>query len=77
MVTLTEKLSMNYKEDAPQHPANKEVKLSPFWSANPAAWFTTAEGAFKLRGIADERSCFYNFLHAFPETTVVLITALV
>jgi hypothetical protein len=63
-------------EDAP--PANNRVvKLPPFWTANPRAWFTSAEGAFRLRNIADEESRFFNCLHALPETTVSLIADLV
>jgi hypothetical protein len=63
-------------EDAP--PAtNRAVKLPPFWTANPRAWFTSAEGAFRLRNIADEESRFFNCLHALPETTVSLIPDLV
>jgi hypothetical protein len=63
-------------EDAP--PAvNRAVKLPPFWTANPRAWFTSAEGAFRLRNIADEESRFFNCLHALPETTVSLIADLV
>jgi hypothetical protein len=56
---------------------NRAVKLPPFWTANPRAWFTSAEGAFRLRDIADEESRFFNFLHALPETTVSLIADLV
>jgi hypothetical protein len=63
-------------EDAP--PANnRAVKLLPFWTANPRAWFTSAEGAFRLRNIADEESRFFNCLHALPEATVSLIADLV
>ena len=63
-------------EDAP--PANnRAVKLPPFWTANPRAWFASAEGAFQLRNIADERSRFFNCLHALPEATVCLIADLV
>ena len=63
-------------EDAP--PANnRAVKLPPFWTANPRAWFARAEGAFQLRNIADERSWFFNCLHALPEATVCLIADLV
>jgi hypothetical protein len=63
-------------EDAP--PANnRSVKLPPFWTANPQAWFTSAEGAFRLPNIADEESRFFNCLHALPEATVSLITDLV
>ncbi len=50
--------------------ANRAVKLPPFWTANPRAWFTSAEGAFRLRNIADEESRFFNCLHALPEATV-------
>ena len=63
-------------EDAP--PANnRAVKLPPFWTANLRAWFTSAEGAFRLRNIADEESRFFNCLHALPEATVSLIADLV
>jgi hypothetical protein len=63
-------------EDAP--PAvNRAVKLPPFWTANPRAWFASAEGAFQLRNIADERSRFFNCFHALPEVTVCLIADLV
>jgi hypothetical protein len=46
-------------------------------NANLRAWFTTAEGSFELRGIADERSRFFNSLHALSEATLVLIADLV
>jgi hypothetical protein len=62
-------------EDAP--PANRAVKLPPFWTTNPRAWFTSAEGAFRLRNIADEESRSFNCLHALLETTVSLIADLV
>ena len=45
-----------------QHPVNRAVKLSPFWPANPAAWFRAAEGSFVLCGIDDELARFYNVL---------------
>ena len=61
----------------PQHPVNRAVKLSPFWPANPAAWFRAAEGSFVLRGIDDELARFYNVLHALPEATVTLVADLV
>jgi hypothetical protein len=50
------------------------VKLPPFWTANPRAWFAST---FQLRNIADERSRFFNCLHALPEATVCLIADLV
>ncbi len=40
---------------------------------NPQAWFTSAEGAFRLRNIVDEESRFFNCLHTLPEMTVSLI----
>jgi hypothetical protein len=58
-------------------PANRGVKLPLFWTTNPRSWFTSAEGAFRLRNIADEESRFYNCLHALPETKVSLIANLV
>jgi hypothetical protein len=63
-------------EDAPPT-NNRAVKLPPFWTANPRAWFTSAEGAFRLRNITDEESRFFNCLHALPEATVSLIADLV
>jgi hypothetical protein len=63
-------------EEAP--PANnRAVKLPPFWTANPRAWFTSAEGAFRLRNIPNKDSWFFNCLHALPEATVSLIADLV
>ncbi len=57
--------------------ANRAVKLPPFFARNPRSWFTSAEGAFRLRNIADEESRFYNCMHTLPETTVSLIANLV
>jgi hypothetical protein len=63
-------------EDAPL--ANiRAVKLPPFWTVNPGAWFTSAERAFQLRNISDEESRFFNRLLALPEVTVSLIADLV
>jgi hypothetical protein len=39
--------------------ANRAVKLPPFKTTNPRSWFTSAEGVFRLRNIADEESRFY------------------
>jgi hypothetical protein len=62
----------------PAHaPINNSVKLPPFWPANVAAWFTSVEGVFELRGITSQRAQFFNVLAALPETTVVLIADLV
>jgi hypothetical protein len=64
-------------DDAPATPANRAVRLPPFWSANPRAWFTSAEGSFRLHNISDEESRFYNILQALPEATVSLMVNLV
>jgi hypothetical protein len=75
MVTSTRSMEKQH-EDAPPA-ANRAVKLPPFWTANLRAWFTSAEGAFRLHNITDEESWFFNCLHALPETTVSLIADLV
>jgi hypothetical protein len=66
----------NENERGEQRPT-REVKLTPFWPTNPAAWFRAAEGKFFLRGIDDELARFYNCLHALPESTITLISDLV
>jgi hypothetical protein len=68
-------LELPLPEDAT--PANGVVNLPLFWTTNPQSWFTSAEGAFRLCNIADEKSKFYNCLHAHPEATVILIADLV
>jgi hypothetical protein len=60
-------------EDTP--PANnRAVKLPPFWTANPRAWFASAEGAFQLRNIADERSRFFNHFQVLYRTYITPLT---
>jgi hypothetical protein len=56
---------------------NNSVKLPPFWPANVAAWFTSVEGVFELRGITSQRAQFFNVLAAQLESTTVLISDLV
>jgi hypothetical protein len=68
---------MEHPEQHEDAPANRAVKLPPFWTTNPWSCFTSAEGAFRLRDIVDEESRFYNCLHALPETSVSLIVGLV
>ncbi len=68
-------LKIPLPEDAP--PANRAVNGPPFWTTNPRSWFTSADGAFRLRNIADEESRLYNCLHALPEATVNLVADLV
>jgi hypothetical protein len=56
---------------------NRAVKQPSFKTASPRVWFTSAEGAFRLRNIANEESRFNNCLHATPEVTVSLVADLV
>jgi hypothetical protein len=56
---------------------DNDVPPAPHRNAILVAWFTTAEVTFELRGIADERSRFFNSFHALSEATVVLIADLV
>jgi hypothetical protein len=73
---------MQQQHGASQHsledaPANRAVKLPPFWTTNPQFWFMSAEGSVQLRNIVDEESRFYNCLHTLLEATVSLIADLV
>ena len=68
---------MQNDDDQREQRPNREVKLTPFWPTNPAAWFAAAEGKFFLRGLDCERARFYNCLHALPESTITLISDLV
>jgi hypothetical protein len=61
----------------PAAPVNNSVKLPAFWPANIAAWFSSVEGIFELRGITSQRAQYFNVLAALPESTVVLIADLV
>ncbi len=49
----------------------------PHRNANLRVWFTTAEGSFELRGIADERPGFLQLLACPPIGRRVLISGLV
>ncbi len=59
---------MEYSMDeVPPAPVKRAVKLLPFRSVNPAAWFAMAEDSFSLCNTAYEESHFFNVLHALPE----------
>jgi hypothetical protein len=40
-------------EDQPPQP--RDIKLPPFWTSRPRAWFTYVESRFRLRGIDDDQ----------------------
>jgi hypothetical protein len=61
------------EDDMPPISVNRAAKLPPFWLANPAAWFTTADGTFKLWVITDKGSRFFNCLHTLLEAGMVFI----
>jgi hypothetical protein len=45
-------------EDTPTQPQQRDIKLPPFWTTRPRAWFTFVESPFRLRGIEDDQSRF-------------------
>jgi hypothetical protein len=60
--------------DADQPPAQQpaaqsasSIRLPPFWSNLPAAWFRTAEAHFTLRGVTDLVEKFLVVLTALTE----------
>jgi hypothetical protein len=46
------------------------VRLTPFWSNSPAAWFRAAEAQFVIRGVTDPLEKFYVVLSALSESNV-------
>jgi hypothetical protein len=55
--------------DAP-HRGFAAVRLMPFWSNSPAAWFRAAEAQFVIRGVTDPLEKFYVVLTALSESNV-------
>jgi hypothetical protein len=53
-------------EDNPQQPQQRDIKLLPFWTTRPRAWFTFVESWFRLRGIEEDQSRFDHVLSALP-----------
>ncbi|XP_046976450.1 uncharacterized protein LOC124542553 [Vanessa cardui] len=43
-------------------PPSAQIKTPPFWPEKPAIWFAQVEGQFKLFGITDEATKFYQIL---------------
>jgi hypothetical protein len=46
------------------------VRLTPFWSNSPAAWFRAAEAQFFLRGVTCPMEKYYVVMSALTETNV-------
>lgn len=57
-------------EDIPQQPHGRDIKLPPFWTSRPRAWFTFVESRFRLRGIEDDQTKFDHVLSALPAEMV-------
>lgn len=55
-------------EDNPPQP--RDIKLPPFWTTRPRAWFTFVESRFRLRGIVSEQLKFDHVLSALPADMV-------
>jgi hypothetical protein len=64
----------------PQHAgaaaAPVNLTLQPFWTSNPEAWFSLAEGQFYLRNIVDPAAQFYIAAGAVPESLFSSMTDL-
>lgn len=65
----------NVDPPQPHHP--REVKLPPFWTSRPRAWFTYVESRFRLRGIEDEQTRFDHVLAALPGEMVAQVLDIV
>ncbi len=53
-------------DDEPQQPLQRDIKLPPFWTSRPRAWFTYVESRFRLRHITDDQQMFDHVLSALP-----------
>jgi hypothetical protein len=56
--------------DEPQQPLQRDIKLPPFWTSRPRAWFTYVESTFRLRRITDDQQMFDHVLSALPTEMV-------
>ncbi|XP_064469558.1 uncharacterized protein LOC135384277 [Ornithodoros turicata] len=56
--------------DAGDHPSiaavGGEIKLPPFWTKNPRAWFSQVEARFALRHISSQLTKYLNVVSALP-----------
>ncbi len=53
-------------EDTPTQPQQRDIKLPPFWTTRPRAWFTFVESRFRLHCIEDDQSRFDHVLSELP-----------
>jgi hypothetical protein len=51
-------------DDEPQQPLQRDIKLPPFWTSRPRAWFMYVESRFRLRRITDDQQMFDHVLSA-------------
>jgi hypothetical protein len=58
-------------------PSAASIRLPPFWSNSPAAWFSTAEAHFTLRGVTDPVEKFLVVLTALSEEQADRVRAIV
>ncbi len=66
------------EDDLPQQPHHpRDIKLPPFWSSRPRAWFTFVESRFRLRGIEDDQAKFVHVLSALPADMVAQVIDIV
>ncbi len=65
------------EDDNPHQPMQRDIKLPPFWTTRPRAWFTFVESRFRLRGIYDDQSRFDHVLSALPADMVSQVVDIV
>ncbi len=53
-----------------QQPLQCDIKLPPFWTSRPRAWFTYVESRFRLRRITDDQQMFDHVLSDLPAEMV-------
>ncbi len=54
----------------PLQPLQRDIKLHPFWTSRPRAWFTYIEWRFCLRRITDDQQMFNHVMSALPAEMV-------
>jgi hypothetical protein len=67
---MAERQNQNAAAPPPAAGGAAAIRLTPFWSNSPAAWFRTAEAQFNLRNVTDPMEKFYVVLSALTEATV-------